>query len=102
MVMEAITITYQDDVVGAVSFDTERDLGHLNMIQASLKKISSCPRSKCHYRIVFIAFPNWISIPLNSTSLKSFSDEKNKNSYNWAGIFAAILRKLITLFTPMR
>lgn len=27
MVMEVIRITYQDDVVGAVSFDTEKGLG---------------------------------------------------------------------------
>lgn len=27
MVMEVITVTYQDDVVGAVSFDTEKGLG---------------------------------------------------------------------------
>lgn len=38
MVMEAITITYQDDVVGAVSFDTEKGLGSFEYDPGFIKK----------------------------------------------------------------
>jgi serine/threonine-protein kinase HipA len=38
MVMEVITITYQDDVVGAVSFDTEKGLGAFEYDPRFIKK----------------------------------------------------------------
>lgn len=38
MVMEVITITYQDDVVGAVSFDTEKGLGAFEYDPGFIKK----------------------------------------------------------------
>ncbi len=38
MVMEVITITYQDDVVGAVSFDTEKGLGSFEYAPGFIKK----------------------------------------------------------------
>lgn len=38
MVMEVITITYQDDVVGAVSFDTEKGLGSFEYDPGFIKK----------------------------------------------------------------
>lgn len=38
MVMEVITITYQDDVVGAVSFDTEKGLGSFEYDPRFIKK----------------------------------------------------------------
>ena len=38
MVMEAITITYQHDVVGAVSFDTEKGLGSFKYDPGFIKK----------------------------------------------------------------
>ncbi|HAS6020283.1 TPA: type II toxin-antitoxin system HipA family toxin [Vibrio vulnificus] len=38
MVMEAITITYQDDLVGAVSFDTEKGLGSFEYDPSFVKK----------------------------------------------------------------
>ncbi|ENM5771243.1 type II toxin-antitoxin system HipA family toxin [Vibrio mimicus] len=38
MVMEVITITYQDDVVGAVSFDTEKGLGSFEYDPSFVKK----------------------------------------------------------------
>ncbi|WP_445775291.1 type II toxin-antitoxin system HipA family toxin [Shewanella sp.] len=38
MVMEVITITYQDDVVGAVSFDTEKGLGSFEYDPGFTKK----------------------------------------------------------------
>jgi len=36
--MEVITITYQDDVVGAVSFDTEKGLGSFEYAPGFIKK----------------------------------------------------------------
>ncbi len=38
MVMEVITITYQDDLVGAVSFDTEKGLGSFEYDPSFVKK----------------------------------------------------------------
>lgn len=38
MVMDVITITYQDDVVGAVSFDTEKGLGSFEYDPGFIKK----------------------------------------------------------------
>ena len=38
MVIEVITITYQDDVVGAVSFDTEKGLGSFEYAPGFIKK----------------------------------------------------------------
>ncbi|MBU2964080.1 type II toxin-antitoxin system HipA family toxin [Amphritea sp. 2_MG-2023] len=38
MVMEVLTITYQDDVVGAVSFDTEKGLGAFEYDPGFIKK----------------------------------------------------------------
>ncbi len=38
MVMEVITITYQDDVVGALSFDTEKGLGSFEYDPGFMKK----------------------------------------------------------------
>ncbi|POB18761.1 toxin HipA [Vibrio vulnificus] len=38
MVMEAITITYQDELVGAVSFDTEKGLGSFEYDPSFVKK----------------------------------------------------------------
>lgn len=66
MVMEVITITYQDDIVGAVSFDTEKGLGSFEYDPGFVKKgVELSPiKMPLSYRIVFIAFPNWISIPL--------------------------------------
>ena len=65
MVMEVITITYQDDAVDAVSFDPDKGLGSFEYEPGFVKKKGlSCPRLKCHYRIAFIAFPSWVSIPL--------------------------------------
>ncbi|AFV86419.1 HipA protein [Alteromonas mediterranea DE1] len=57
MVMEVITITYQDDVVGAVSFDTEKGLGSFEYAPGFIKKVSSCPPIEMPLSYRIYSFP---------------------------------------------
>ncbi|ELV8810543.1 type II toxin-antitoxin system HipA family toxin [Vibrio vulnificus] len=68
MVMEVITITYQDDLVGAVSFDTEKGLGSFEYDPSFVKKgveLSpiKMPLSNRIYRFLELDFNTFKGLP---------------------------------------